>query len=104
MIGDIRTVADLHAALSTLPDEALLLTDSYQGGLTTIAAVVETQVQELSRDEDQSKSLGPFELFDEARRQAAMSPDDPEIAIGGVRPPRLVGEPVHAVILRRKGR
>ncbi|MBN7463496.1 hypothetical protein PP568_06685 [Mycobacteroides abscessus] len=104
MVTGIRTVGDLIAELSQHVPEAVLLTDGYEGGFTTLAALTVTEVQRLDRDEDQSDYLGPYETVDEAQRQAALSPDDPEIAIGGIAPPRLVGDPVHAVILRRKGR
>lgn len=104
MSDDIRTVGELVEQLRHLPPGTLLLTDGYEGGLTTIAAVVETEVQELDRDSDQAEYLGPYETVGEAQRQASMSPDDPEIAIGSIAPPRLAGEPKQAVILRRKGR
>lgn len=102
--GPLVTVGELMARLVHIPLDTPLLTDGYEGGLTTISAVTVREVQELERDADQATYLGEFEAVQEAHRQAEMSPDDPEIAIGGIAPPRLVGGPVHAVVLRRKGR
>lgn len=102
--NQIRTVGELVERLRHVPADTPLLTDGYEGGFTGLAAAVVTEVQQLDRDPDQSQYLGPYETVPEARRQATMSPDDPEIAIGGIAPPRLVGEPVPAVILHRKGR
>lgn len=102
--GPVATVGELVERLRHLPASTPLLTDGYEGGLTTISAVAIIEVQQLDRDEDQGTYLGEFETVDEARRQASLSPADPELAIGGIRPPTLVGDSIRAVVLRRKGR
>lgn len=100
----VTTAWQLRALLEGVPDDTPILTDGYEGGYTTIADVSLVEVHALDRDRDQAEYLGPYETVEEAQRQAALSPDDPEIAIGGIAPPRLVGEPVTALILTREGR
>lgn len=92
-VPEVRTVGDLIAVLSRHDPGALLVTDGYEGAFTTLSAAVATEVQQLDRDPDQAAYLGEYETVDEARRQAALSPDDPEVAIVGIAPPRLVGTP-----------
>jgi hypothetical protein len=98
------TAGELAAILALLPAETPLLTDGYEGGLTPLGAITVTEVQQLDRDSDQAGYLGEYETVDEAQRQAALSPDDPEIAVGGIAPPRLVGAPLYALVLHREGR
>lgn len=102
--GPVATVGELVERLRHLPQDMPIITDGYEGGFTTVSAVVIAKVQELDRDPDQADYLGPYETVAEAQRQAALSPDDPELAIGGIRPPTLVGDSIRAVVLRRKGR
>lgn len=102
--AEVSTVGELVERLRHLPPDTPIITDAYEGGFTTISVLTVTEVQQLDRDEDQAAYRGEYETVAEAQRQSEMSPDDPEIAIGSIRPPTLVGDPVHAVILRRKGR
>lgn len=98
------TAAALIARLSELPPETVVLVQGYEGDFSPISSISDPgPVQELRRDEDQAMYLGRFEEPEEARRQAAMSPDAPELAIVGLQPPELIGDPVQAVVLRREG-
>ena len=95
-------VRELRELLAGLPGEMPVITSGYEGGYTDAHAVV-IEAQELSRDPDQDY-LGQYEQPAEARRQAALSPDARELAVARLRPPTLVGEPVHALLIYREGR
>lgn len=98
------TVGELRALLEGVPGEALLLTDAYEGGFTSILAATLVEVQRLDRHGEQDY-LGDYETVAEAQRQTAEpaggSPWNP---IEDFEPPTLIGEPVTALILTREGR
>ncbi|SKM39824.1 Uncharacterised protein [Mycobacteroides abscessus subsp. abscessus] len=102
--GAVSTVGELMSRLAHIPSGTPLLVDGYEGGFTTVSAVVITRVQQLDRDPDQAMYQGEYETTAEAQRQASLSPDDPELAVGSLRPPLLFGDPMYAVVLRRAGR
>ncbi|MGV0682842.1 hypothetical protein ABQE69_10700 [Mycolicibacillus trivialis] len=93
------TVDELRALLAGLPGETPVLVSGYESGFDPCTLGV-IEVQELARGDDQ-EYLGRFEIVDEARRQAAQ---DPRGWVSMVGVPRLVGEPVTAVVLSRRGR
>lgn len=94
------TVDELRALLAGLPGETPVLVSGYEGGFASVAHGGVVEVQELARGDDQ-EYLGRFEIVDEARRQAAQ---DPRGWVSMVGVPRLVGEPIIAVVLSRRGR
>lgn len=96
-----RTVADLIAGLQLLPQDALVLVQGYEGGYSPVDSITLREVQLLDRDSTQDY-LGPYEASSEALRQAALTVDDRELAIAGINPPRLLGEPEQAVLLNRR--
>jgi hypothetical protein len=96
------TAGELASILARLPPSTPVLTSGYEGGFSAVGVTV-LEVQELDRHGEQ-EYLGQYDIVDEARRQAALSPDDPEIAVGSIPPPTLVGEPFHAAVLYREGR
>ena len=98
------TVGELRALLEGVPGEALLLTDAYEGGFTSILAATLIEVQRLDRHGEQDY-LGDYETVDEAQRQAAEPPGgSPWNPIHDFEPPTLIGEPITALILTREGR
>ncbi|MGV0747226.1 hypothetical protein [Mycolicibacter minnesotensis] len=95
------TVAELRQLLEQVPGDALVLVDAYEAAYSPIADAVITQVQELS---NRPSYLGRFEHPDDAERAVA-GVDAAAWVISAPEPlPRLVGEPVMALVLRREVR
>lgn len=90
-----ETVGELRALLRGVPDSTLLLTDGYEGGLTTILAATLIEVQRLDRGD--SDWLGDYDTVENAKR-AVESPLPMHDAAS------YVDDPVMALVLTREGR
>lgn len=87
-----RTVAELRALLSSLPDDTLVLTSGYEGAYSRIGEVSVQQVREYDRGEDVFW-LGRFDDPTHPTWDGAHTPQ-----------PAAVGEPLQAVILHRENK
>ncbi|WP_255773581.1 hypothetical protein [Mycobacteroides abscessus] len=95
-----KTVAELRQLLDQLTPDMPVLVDGYEAAYAEIDAVVITEVQELS---GRPSYLGRFEHPSDAQR--AVAGEDAAGWISEPGPlPRLVGEPVMALVLRREVR
>lgn len=98
----VETAGELITFLSLLPAATPVLASGYEGGFTSLSVDI-ADLQELDRHGD-CDYLGSHEAVAEARRQAALAATDHELAVGGITPPTLIGEPVTSVVLGRRGR
>lgn len=95
------TVAELRQLLDQLPGDALILVDGYEAAYSAIATAMLTEVQELS---GRPSYLGRFEHPSDAARAIA-GDDAAGWIISDPEPlPKLVGDPVVALVLRREVR
>ncbi|MBF6387141.1 hypothetical protein IU444_23730 [Nocardia farcinica] len=94
------TVTELRKILDRLPPDALVLVDGYEAAYAAIGAAVIAEVQELS---GRPPYLGRFEHPSDAARAIAGEDAAGWISEPGLLP-RLVGEPVMALVLRREVR
>jgi hypothetical protein len=95
----VTTVCELIARLATLPPQTPVLVDGYEDGFSGINSIEVREVLEMAGRLD---CYGRFDTTAEARATAAADPSKWQITDPPVLPPTLVGEPVHAVILRRE--
>lgn len=95
------TVAELRQLLDRLPPDALVLVDGHEAAYSPIATAALTEVQELS---GRPAYLGRFEHPVDAERAVA-GDDAAGWIVSDVDPlPKLVGDPVLALVLRREVR
>ncbi|GAA4407338.1 hypothetical protein [Tsukamurella soli] len=87
-------VGELRALLDRLPDDAVVLTSGYEAGYAPASGFA-AEVQQLDRGF--ADWLGPYELVTDARRLVTQ-----DRAPEGV--PLLVGDPVQALLIYRRGR
>lgn len=90
-------VGDLVARLSALPADARVMVCGYESGFVPVSSVSLTELQELSGCPDW---MGHFQYPGDAAQECASG----TWQISNEAPPELVGEPVAAVILWRRGR
>ncbi|SHR64111.1 Uncharacterised protein [Mycobacteroides abscessus subsp. massiliense] len=90
-----RTVGELRATLRRVPDNVLILTDGYEGGLTTILAATLVTVQRLDRGD--SDWLGDYDTVGNAQQAVERPLPMHDAAV-------YVGEPTLALVLTREGR
>lgn len=95
------TVAELRRLLEQLPGDALVLVDGHEAAYAAIGAAALVEVQELS---GRPAYLGRFEHPSDAERAVA-GEDAAGWMISDPDPlPKLVGDPVVALVLRREVR
>lgn len=96
------TVDELRALLAGLPGDVPVLVSGHEGGFATVAHAGITEVQELDCGADQAypgRFVTPADAAEEVDSRGA----DWTHMVGG-EPPKLVGNPITAVVLSREGR
>ncbi|WP_238220801.1 hypothetical protein [Tsukamurella pulmonis] len=96
------TVDDLRALLAELLGDVPVLVSGYEGGFAAVADATVVEMQELDRGADQAY-LGRFVTPADAAEELDGRGADWLYMVGG-EPPRMVGEPITAVVLSREGR
>lgn len=96
------TVDELRALLADLPGDLPVLVSGYESGFAQVADANVAEVQELDRGADQAY-LGRFVTPADAAEEIDGRGADWTHIVGG-QPPRMVGEPITAVVLSREGR
>lgn len=96
------TVDELRELLADLPGDVPVLVSGYEGGFAQLADASVVEIQELDRA-DQLDYLGRYVTPAEAAEELDGRGADWLYMVGG-QPPRLVSEPVTAVVLSREGR
>lgn len=96
------TVDELRALLADLPGDVPILVSGYESGFVAVAHAGVVEVQELDRGVDVDY-LGRYVTPEQAAGELDGRGSSWLYAVGG-QPPRLVGEPVTAVVLSREGR
>lgn len=96
------TVDELRALLAGLPGETPILVSGYEGGFAPVAHGGVVEMQELARGEEQAY-LGRYVTPEQAAQELDGRGSSWLHLVGGT-PPRLVGDPVTAVVLSREGR
>ncbi len=96
------TVDELRALLVGLPGETPVLLSGYEGGFAAVAQGAVVEMQELDRGtggEYMGRFVTPADAAEEIDGRGAVWTH----IVGGT-PPRMVGEPITAVVLSREGR
>ncbi|MCA0155547.1 hypothetical protein LB823_04990 [Tsukamurella sp. M9C] len=98
----MNTVDELRALLAGLPGDVPVLVSGYGGGFATVAYGGVVGMQELDRGAG-GENMGRFATPADAAEDIDGRGADWTHMVGGT-PPRLVGEPITAVVLSREGR
>lgn len=96
------TVEELRALLAGLAGDAPVLVSGYESGFAAVAHGAVVEMQELDRGTG-GEYMGRFVTPADAAEEIDGRGADWTHIVGG-RPPRMVGEPITAVILSREGR
>lgn len=96
------TVDELRALLADLPGEMPVLVSGYESGFADIADAGTAELQELERATG-SEYLGRFVTPEQAAEEIDSRGAEWRMMVGG-EPPRLVGDPVTALVIQRAGR
>ncbi|MEC4612864.1 hypothetical protein ACFWXB_13960 [Tsukamurella tyrosinosolvens] len=96
------TVEELRVLFAGLPGDVPVLVSGYESGFARVADAGVVEVQELDRGDDVDY-LGRFVTLEQAAAEIDGRGGDWQYMVGG-EPPKLVGEPITAVVLSREGR